>query len=307
MLINQQNLGAIMTGFRTLYESGMASAPSVYKQLSMIVPSATRELTYGWLGQFPGVREWGGDRIINNLSAHGFTIKNRDFESTIAVPRNDIEDDTVGVFSPMFTELGKAAGDHPDQLILTLLASGFTTSCYDGQAFFDAEHPVGNSSGEPELVSNMQAGSGTPWFLLDTSRAIKPLIYQRRREYQLVAKDDPKDDNVFHNKEFIYGVDGRSNAGFGLWQLAYASKAELTPSNYEAARAAMMNFKGDEGRPLNIKPDTLVVSPTLEGAAMRLLNNGTRIELVGESETPVAIQNEWAGTAKPIVTAWLAA
>ena len=96
----------------------------------------------------------------------------------------------------------------------------------------------------------------------------------------------------------------RSNVGFGLWQLAFGSKADLTPENYEAARAAMMAFKGDNGRPLGIRPDTLVVAPSLEGDAMRLLNNGTRVVDVGG--TPVAIQNEWAGTAKPIVTAWAA-
>ena len=152
----------------------------------------------------------------------------------------------------------------------------------------------------------MQSGAGPAWFLLDTSRALKPLIYQERRPYRLVSKDRPEDDNVFNNKEFVYGVDGRSNAGFGLWQLAFGSKAELTPANYEAARAAMMAFKGDEGRPLNIRPDVLVAPPSLEGAAMRLLNNGTRVEIVGENDTPVAVQNEWANTAKPIVTAWVA-
>ncbi len=306
MIINQATIAAAFTGFRTLFNQGFDGAASVYKQMAMVVPSSMREEVYPWLGQMASMREWVGPRIVKNLSVHGFTIKNRDFENTVSVPRNDIEDDRFGVFGPMFQELGKAAAEHPDQLVLALLASGFTTNCYDGQPFFDTEHPMGDGAGGPVIsVSNMQAGDGPPWFLLDTSRAIKPLIYQQRRSYQLVAKDDPRDDNVFMHKEFLYGVDGRSNAGFGLWQLAFASKADLTPANYEAARAAMMNFKGDEGRPLGIKPDTLVVAPGLEGAAMRLLNNGTRIETVGD--TSVSVQNEWAGTAKPIVTAWLAA
>jgi len=207
----------------------------------------------------------------------------------------------------MLQELGRAAGEHPDQLIFALLAAGFASNCYDGQFFFDTDHPVGDGASGPVVsVSNMQAGAGPAWFLLDTSRAIKPLIYQERRPYRLVSKDRPEDDNVFTNKEFVYGCDGRSNAGYGLWQLAFGSKAELTPANYEAARAAMMAFKGDEGRPLNIRPDVLVAPPSLEGAAMRLLNNGTRIEIVGENDTPVAVQNEWANTAKPIVTAWAA-
>jgi phage major head subunit gpT-like protein len=306
MLINQQTMGAVFVGFNTLFNRGMEAAPSAYRQIAMVVPSDTRENVYAWLGQFPGLREWIGPRVIKNLSTHGFTIINRDFESTVSIPRNDIEDDRFGIFGPVIEELGRAAGDHPDQLIFSLLKSGFDTACYDGQFFFDTDHPVGNGESAPVSVSNMQSGSGPAWFLLDTSRAVKPLIYQARRPYRLVKKDRPEDDNVFMEKEFIYGVDGRSNAGFGLWQLAFGSKAELTPANYEAARAAMMAFKGDDGRPLNIKPDVLVAPPSLEGAAMRLLNNGTRVEIVGENDTPVAVQNEWANTAKPIITAWVA-
>ena len=304
MIINQANLGAVFTGFNTMFMQGLAGANSVYKQIAMNVPSSAREEQFAWLGQFPGIREWIGPRVVKNLAAHGFTIVNRDFESTVSVPRNDIEDDRYGVFGPLLQELGKAAGEHPDQLIFDLLASGFTANCYDAQPFFDTEHPVGDGASMPVVsVSNMQEGDGEPWFLLDTSRAIKPLIYQQRRPYALVSKDDPRDENVFTNKEYIYGTDGRSNAGFGLWQLAFASKADLTPANYEAARAAMMKLKGDEGRPLGVKPDTLVAPTSLEGAAMRLLNNGTRIEIVGD--TAVSVQNEWSGTAKPIVTAWL--
>ena len=36
----------------------------------------------------------------------------------------------------------------------------------------------------------------------------------------------PGDDNVFFKKEFIYGVDARCNAGYGLWQLAFGSTGE---------------------------------------------------------------------------------
>ena len=134
------------------------------------------------------------------------------------------------------------------------------------------------------------------------------MIFQERAALgDLVRKDQDSDDNVFYNKEYLYGSNGRCNVGFGLWQLAYASKEELTAESYEDARKAMSALVGDTGRPLGVKPDTLVCGTNLEGAAMRLLNNGTRIVVVGEGEaaTPVPIQNEWAGTATPIVTAWL--
>jgi phage major head subunit gpT-like protein len=299
MIVNSANLNNLFTGFKSSFDKGFAGAQTVYRQIATVVPSSTREETYGWLGQFPKMREWIGDRVIKNLQEHSYKIVNRDFEQTVSVPRNDIEDDQYGVFGSIFSEMGRSAAEFPDELTLGLLGKGFNTVCYDGQFFFDTDHPVKGVS-----VSNNQGGSGAPWFLLDCSRPIKPMIFQERRTLgKLVRKDDDKDENVFYQKEYVYGSDGRCNAGFGLWQMAYASKQPLTPANYEAARLAMMALTGDEGRPLGIKPDTLVCGTALEGAAMRLLNNGTRIDT--SSGTPVAIQNEWAGTAKPIVTPWL--
>jgi phage major head subunit gpT-like protein len=306
MIVNTENMSAFFTSLNSHFNGGFAGAETFHQKIAMRVGSTGREENYGWMGQMPGLREWVGPRVVKNLTAHSWTIVNRKFEDTIAVPRDTLEDDRYGVFAPFLSEMGKASAEHPDKLIFELLASGFTSNCYDGQFFFDSDHPVVTNGGETATVnvSNIQAGSGTPWFLLDTSRAIKPLIYQERVPAKLVSLDRDEDRNVFMNDEFLYGVRARSNAGFGLWQLAFASKADLTAANYEAARAAMMNLKGDEGRPLGVKPNVLIVPPSLEGAAMRLLNNGTRVEVV--EDTPVAIQNEWARTAEPIVTSWLA-
>lgn len=305
MLINTDTLKIVFNGFNAAFNKGLEGAKPNYGKISMQVTSGGAEETYGWLGQFPKLREWVGDRVIQNLKAHSFAIANRKFESTISVPREKIEDDKFGIFAPMLAEMGKATAEHPDELLFSLLGAGFNNICYDGQYFFDTDHPVKNAAGATVNASNMQAGSGPAWFLLDTSRAIKPMVFQKRVDYTFQVFDKENDSNVFWKDEFVYGVRARVNAGFGLWQLAFASKAELNAANYEAARQAMMTLKGDEGRPLNIIPDTLVVSPALEGDAMRLLNNGSRIELVGEDELPVAITNEWAGTAKPIISGWL--
>ncbi|ESY41910.1 head protein [Mesorhizobium sp. LNJC384A00] len=307
MLATPQNLKIIYDGFSAAFNKGFTGAPSVYKSLAMIVPSTARQETYAWLGQVPEMRKWIGDRIVNGLRLHGYTVVNEDFEQTISVPRNDVQDDQYGVLAPFVTDMGRNAGEMPDKLTLGLLSNGFTGLCYDGQPFFDVDHPVGdNGVTEVVSVSNFQGGAGEPWYLLDTSKPIKPLIFQERMPLgKLVAKNQENDDNVFWNKEYIYGSDGRCNAGYGLWQLAYASKQALTAANYEDARKAMASLLGDTRRPLGIKADTLVCGPNLEGAAMRLLNNGMRIEVV--EDVPLAITNEWAGTAKPIVTQWVQA
>ena len=66
----------------------------------MTVPSSTKENVYPWLGTLPSMQKWAGDRIIRNLKAHKYSIENEKFEMTIAVKRDDIEDDQVGIYRP---------------------------------------------------------------------------------------------------------------------------------------------------------------------------------------------------------------
>lgn len=283
-------LADAFTGFKTSFRNGFKGVSPVWGQVATLVPSTTLTEKYTWLGSWPGIREWLGDRQVKELASHDYSITNKDYESTVKVPRNSFEDDQLGIFTPMFDEMGRAVASFPDRLVFALLAAGFVNKCYDGQPFFDDEHPVAGG-----LRTNMQDGAGTPWFLLDTSRALKPLIYQRRRDFDMVALDDPKDPNVFYRKEYVYGVDGRANAGYGFWQMAYASKGDLDAANYELARKTMAGHRDDEGNPLGVRGDLLVVPGSLEGPARRLLE---RSQVAGSD-------NEWAGTAKLLVVDWL--
>ncbi len=292
MIINQASLSAIYKGFRTVFNEAYQAVEPLFNKAAMVVPSSVREETYTWLGAFPRMREWVGERHIKNLSLQSYSIHNKDWEVTIEVDRNDIEDDAIGVYNPIIAELGRSAAVHPDELVFNALSQGFVTPCYDGQYFFDTDHPVAGGS-----VSNFGGGSGTAWYLLDASKAIKPLIFQSRREVEFVSKDRPDDEQVFMRKRYLYGVDRRDNAGFGLWQLAYGSKDTLNAANYGAARAAMLSFKDDEGKPLGITPTLLVVPPTLEGAAREILMN--------ERDASGAT-NKWRNTAELLVVPWLA-
>lgn len=291
MIINQAALQAIYRSFKTIFEEAFQVVQTQYEKVAMVVPSSVREESYTWLGAFPRMREWVGERQIKNLELHSYTVKNKDWEATVEVDRNDIEDDAIGVYRPIMAELGRTAALHPDELVFGLLGQGFATACYDGQYFFDSDHPVGTG-----VVSNSGGGAGAAWFLLDTSKAVKPLIFQSRRTVEFTSKDRPEDENVFMRKKHLYGVDRRDNAGFGLWQLAYGSKQTLDATNYGAAREAMMAFKDSEGKPLYITPSLLVVPPSLEAEARALLLN----ERDAQGAT-----NTWKGSAELLVAPWL--
>ncbi len=189
MIINQSNLSNMYVALNTIFNAAYEGAPSFYNRVAMVVPSANKTNDYKFMLQFPMLREWIGDRQIRSLAAANFQITNKDYEATVEVDRNDIEDDQLGVYNPVVAELGRSARQHPDTLIAALLAAGFSTACYDGEYFFDTDHPVGSGT-----QSNDGAGGGTAWYLLDTTRAIKPFIFQQRTQPMLVRQDRPDDE-----------------------------------------------------------------------------------------------------------------
>jgi phage major head subunit gpT-like protein len=272
MLITPQNLQSLFVGFKTSFQGGFDGVTPQWKEVATPVPSSTAAERYGWMGQMPRIREWLGDRVIQNVTAHDYTVVNREFESTIAVKRSEIKDDAYGVYTPMMTELGRSTATFPDELTFALMRKGFDDLCYDKKPMFSTDHLVLNERGKEVKVSNLQAGGEHPWFLLDTSRALKPFIYQTREKFEFVAKQDPKtSDHVFMANEYVYGVDGRSNGGYGFWQMAYGSTAPLTKENLRAARKAMMAQTGDHGRPLGINPTMLVIGTSNSDAARDIL------------------------------------
>lgn len=293
MLINRENLKALFAGYNTKFNEAFQSTEAHMEKIATVVPSTGAEESYAWLNSFPVMREWVGDRVINSPESFGYTIKNRDFESTFSVSRNDIDDDKYGVAAPLAARLGELSKLHPDELIFKLMADGHKTTCYDGQYFFDTDHPVKDG-----VTSNMignPADGHAPWFLLDTTKIVRPFIFQKRRDYKLISLTDDRDENVFMRNEYIYGVDARANAGYGVWQFAFACYAPLSEESYKQARWNMRAMKGPTGRPLHVTPNLLVVPPEHEDQARKLLF----------AETINVNSNVYKGSADLIVSSWL--
>jgi phage major head subunit gpT-like protein len=290
MLVNQVALKGISTGFKTIFNKIFSEVQPQWNKIATLVPSETGEENYKWLGKIPRMREWIGEREIQNLTVSDYTIKNKDFELTIGVDRNDIEDDKLGIYQPIISDIGQTTAEHPDTLVFGLLKDGFTNKCYDKKPFFATDHKVGKKTvsnkgteklsataygkaraemmslvdendislkiipnllvvppalesaareilfaeqinattniykGTAELLVVPElAGKDEAWYLLCTNKSIKPLIYQERKKPRFVAFFNENDEHVFKNKQFLYGVDGRCNAGYSFWQMAYGS------------------------------------------------------------------------------------
>ncbi|CDN54752.1 Mu-like prophage major head subunit gpT [Neorhizobium galegae bv. officinalis bv. officinalis str. HAMBI 1141] len=270
-VITPDLLAAAQRGFKTAFQLGLASTATLYNSVATVITSSASEETYGWLGDVPKLREWIGDRHIKGLESKGYQIKNRKFESTIGVERDDIEDDKLGLYAPRFQMMGNSAAMHPDEITFELMSAGATSPCYDGQNFFDVDHPVGKP-GAVTSVANFAAGSSDLWILADLSKPLKPWIFQKRRDYNFTTKEDGKtSDLVFMRDKYFYGVDARVAAGYGFWQMAFGSTDTLDAANLKEAYEAMAKFTDDEGRKLNIRPTHLIVGSTNLFAAREIL------------------------------------
>ncbi len=299
MDITRANLNILTTSFSAAFSAGLGTVPPMFGRIAMTVPSSTSENVYAWLKDIPGMREWLGDRVVNSLAIDGYRIRNKKFESTIGVKRDDIDDDQYGVYAPMFQIMGENTARHPNELAFGLLNSGFSQKCYDGQNFFDTDHPVLDKDGKEQSASNFLGGTEPAWYLACTSRAVKPLIFQTRKPAKFTSMDAPTDEHVFMRDEYRYGVDARYNVGFGLWQLMVASKQPLTADNYEKARAALTGMVKDYGGKLALTADLLLVPTGMEGAARRLIN----AELLGRDGVTEA--NVWKGSTEVLACPWL--
>jgi phage major head subunit gpT-like protein len=82
------------------------------------------------------------------------SIVNDDFEVTVRVKRNDIEDDQLGIYSSHAQMAGFSARQLPDEIVAELKNDSFTNKCYDGQPFYDTDHPVTSSDNVTTSVSN---------------------------------------------------------------------------------------------------------------------------------------------------------
>lgn len=273
-IMTQAQLDLLKTSLVARWNAGLAMTNPDWKKIAKLVTSSGKSNTYEWLSQFPAFREWVGARLHKVFKENGYNVPNRKFETTVDVKVEDWEDDNIGQYGTLAEGAGQSASDLMNDLVFQLVGLGFTTLCYDGQFFFDTDHPTAaneDGTGTVTTVSNMQAGAGAPWVLLCTKRAAAPFYLQERTKPRFDAITSVVNNNVFENDVYSFGGRWRGEAAFGFWQCAFGSKAALDAANFQAAYTAMMKVKRDGQRKLGIVPDTLLVGPDNMAAAEALL------------------------------------
>ena len=297
MIVNRDSINSVFIGLKTTFNNAFTAATSQWQKIAMEVPSTTGQNDYSWLSKFPKMKKWVGEKNVKALEAASYTIVNDDWEATVEVDRNDIEDDNLGIYAPQAQMAGESAKQLPDEIVADLVNNGFVAKGFDGQYFFDTDHSVMGASvsnkgtkaltistlaaamasygayrtamkkfkdeegrplgvspnvllvpsaledtanllmttdrledGKPNpykgtatVVVETRLTSDTAWFLLDTSKPVKPFIYQKRKAPVFVQQTDPQADDVFNRRKFKFGAEARAAGGYGFWQLGFGS------------------------------------------------------------------------------------
>jgi len=180
MLVNKATIAAVFVSLKTTFHNAFDAAPSQWQQTAMLVPSGSSQNDYTWLSKFPKMRKWIGDKVLKQLEAFKYTIVNDDFEATVEVDRNDIEDDNLGIYAPQAQMAGWSAKQLPDEIVADLKNNAFANTCYDGQYFYDTDHSVAGSS-----VSNKGTAA-----LSGATQAAAAASYGAARTAIMSFKDD---------------------------------------------------------------------------------------------------------------------
>jgi phage major head subunit gpT-like protein len=149
-------------GLLTNFFEGYNSVETHWQEVATKVPSTARSENYAWIGSIPRLRKMRGERIPKKLLEHTYTLTNEEYEASIEVKHADIKDDQTGQYGLQAKSIGESAKVFPDELIFeTLLPGGFTSLCYDGQYFFDTDHPIGEtgSTQSNKITSALDATS----------------------------------------------------------------------------------------------------------------------------------------------------
>lgn len=226
------NTALLIKGVKAEYEKAARemniARNLMYKDLFTVAPSTAAYENYAWLGNLPQLREWKGRKSAKSLKDNKYQIINKDWEGTLEVDRNEVEDDQLSAIRPRCMFLSQQAVKFPHILVSNLIKNGDSGLAYDGVSFYNAVARTG------QTFANSLTGTGV------------------------------------------------TDAQFA--------------ADLQASRAAMMSFLDDYGEPMGLIGDTVVVPPSLEGVARRVIRSTTT---AGQANPDVI--NPWEGQIDKII------
>jgi len=244
---------------------------SKWRAFTEIIPSTSDRNDYGFLKDPPQVTEWKGSRKESSLAFDNHVVINKDWQVSVPVPRNAVEDDKYDIIARRVRALMPAFDRHMAKSVIEAYKNGAAAGSLgpDDVPFFGT-HTLDNG----DTVDNM-TGAVT-WVLIDTTRSKTETggVFLQMRKEPVLDEFGPGSEWAKQNKAYKFMGDGRYQVGYGMWQCCYASNAALNKAGVDAAFEAMQAFKDINGDPLGMAPDVescMLLIPTSLWADARAL------------------------------------
>jgi phage major head subunit gpT-like protein len=120
----------------------------------------------------PKFREWLGGRAAGKTKVESYAITNKLWEQTLEFGLDDLRRDKTGQIQIRIGELAQAGAAFWEDLVTSLItADGL---CYDGQNFFDTDHPVAESTTGSTTAKNELTSSEVASLNVTTATAPTP-------------------------------------------------------------------------------------------------------------------------------------
>lgn len=163
MTVTTAAVAAATTGFSVIFRDAYAriAGNSGFQQWADEITLSDKTTTFPIKGKTSRFREWNGSRIAREYQVYGYTLTAKKWEDTLKVAAEDIEDDRLGLYNSNFTDFGEAAGYLPYDQVVAALIAGTSQLCYDGQYFFDTDHPKDPFNSGAGTQVNLTTSSAT--------------------------------------------------------------------------------------------------------------------------------------------------
>jgi phage major head subunit gpT-like protein len=258
------------------FDKAVKAASPFYPRIATVVQSEGAEEKYGWFGDMPGMREWLGERVFNELRAATFEIVNKHWESSLHIQKTDLADARLLKYVTPIESLAAEASYHPDELTFSLFAAGESALCYDGQFFFDTDHSFGSSGSQSNDLTYAAATGTTP------TTAEFRAAYNAAYAAMLAFKGD-------NGKSFFRPVQGSQ---------MIAPIVFVSPTLYPIAQEALINTRNDaNGNPVLIlgSPEVIPISYLTDATKFYVVNTNSALKpFIFQQREPLSRQTKGA-------------
>lgn len=150
---------AAYVGFNTLFHNRLKKAAPIFDRIATVVETDSVLDAYLWLANNPKMRRWVGDKVLHKLRAEKHEIKTEPQEASLEVPKHDILNDRLGLYTGRINGMADAWTWRRDEMVIGMLVAGMAGTAYgttyDGQNLFDTDHQALSVGGGTNQVNKI--------------------------------------------------------------------------------------------------------------------------------------------------------